>query len=270
VSEQKRIVLGHELTLTYVEQGEASGIPLLLLHGYSDSWRSFTPLLGHLPSSLRAIALSQRGHGDSDKPEGRYDSGVLAADAVRFLDHMGIARAYILGHSMGSLVAQRIGSLHPQRVLGLVLVGAFPNLKHNAAVAELYEAVARLEDPIDPAFVRAFQQDSLSGPVPPAFLDMVVAESLKMPARVWRSALRGLIDEGSPVSLASIAAPTLILWGDRDRFAVRSDQDALLSGIAGSRLGVYPGVGHAPNWEKPAEVAADVTTFITDRVRAVT
>ena len=53
------------VTLQYVEQGDPAGIPVLLLHGATDSWRSFEPVLPHLPSSIRAFALTQRGHGDA-------------------------------------------------------------------------------------------------------------------------------------------------------------------------------------------------------------
>src|SRR5262245_28467253 len=64
----KTAVLASAIALDYVEQGDASGMPLILLHGYTDSWRSFQPLLAALPKWIRAIAISQRGHGDSDKP----------------------------------------------------------------------------------------------------------------------------------------------------------------------------------------------------------
>lgn len=61
----KTIELPNRVKLQYVEQGDSSGVPVILLHGITDSWRSFEPVLPHLSASVRAFAVSQRGHGDS-------------------------------------------------------------------------------------------------------------------------------------------------------------------------------------------------------------
>src|SRR5215470_1584876 len=168
--ETKTAILASGIALDYVEQGDPSGLPLVLLHGYTDSWRSYQPLLAALPAQIRAIAVSQRGHGDSDKPRSRYDAALLAADLVDFMDRLGVEAAVIAGHSMGSLVAERFAIDHPHRVRGLVLLGAFRTLKGNPGASALWEEpVATLEDPVDPGFVRDFQQSTLSNPVPSAF-----------------------------------------------------------------------------------------------------
>jgi non-heme chloroperoxidase len=99
--------------LEYVEQGDRSGVPLVLLHGYTDSWRSFEPVLPHLPSDVRAFALTQRGHGDAARPAHRYGPPDFAADVARFMDRLGIGAAVIAGHSMGASVAQRFALDHP-------------------------------------------------------------------------------------------------------------------------------------------------------------
>ena len=88
-------------------------------------------------------------------------------------------------------------------------------------------------------------------------------ESLKVPARVWRAAFEGLFEDDFAAELGAIAAPTLALWGDRDGFARRADQDALVAGIPGARLVVYEGTGHALHWEEPERVAADLTAFVS-------
>jgi non-heme chloroperoxidase len=61
--------------------------------------------------------------------------------------------------------------------------------------------------------------------------------------------------------LQRIRAPALILWGDRDEFISRRDQDALAAALAGSQLVIYPGAGHAPHWEEPERLAADLAAF---------
>lgn len=252
------LTLANGLRLPCVDQGDPGGVPVLLLHGVTDSWRSFTPLLPLLPPSIRAIAVTQRGHRDADQPPDGYGLGALAADALGVLDALGLESAVLAGHSMGAAVAQRVAAAHPDRVRGLLLMGGFHSMAHNAAVHELWEVVARLEDPVDPAFVREFQRSTVASPLAPAFLDMVVGESLALPARVWRALFGGFLADDQVDSLARITAPTVVMWGDRDTICPRADQDVLVRAIPGARLAVVPDVGHALHWENPQTVAAAV------------
>ncbi|MGE0224333.1 MAG: alpha/beta fold hydrolase, partial [Acetobacteraceae bacterium] len=120
------------------------------------------------------------------------------------------------------------------------LIGAFPTLRGNAAVLDLWRDVVRgMTDPVDAAFVRAFQVSTLARPVPASFLDQAVTESLKVPARIWREALEDMLAHDQSASLGRITAPTLIVWGDQDGFASRQDQDRLAGAIAGARLRVH-------------------------------
>ncbi|MGE0129541.1 MAG: alpha/beta fold hydrolase [Blastocatellales bacterium] len=256
------VQLPNGVKLQYVEQGDSSGVPLILLHGITDSWRSFEPALPHLPASIRAFAPSQRGHGDSDHPATGYHPREFAADVAAFMDAFNIKRAVITGHSMGSHMAKRFALDYPDRVLGLVLMGSFFRFRDNPEVAEFRDAVSTLTDPIDPAFALDFQQSTLAQPIPRTYLDTVVRESLKVPARVWRDALEGLREDDHSGELGKIKTPTLIVWGDQDAFCPRGDQDALVAAIAGSRLVVYRGAGHALHWEEPERFAADLTAFI--------
>ena len=247
----KHVDLADGTRLAYVEQGDTNGVPVILLHGYTDSWRSYERVLPHLPQSLRVFAVTQRGHGDSGKPDGEYESRVFARDVANFMDTLGIERAVIVGHSMGSTVAQRFAVDYPQRVRALVLEGAFFPRPANTEVRKFLEEVSTLSDPIDPAFVRDFQKSTLAQPVPPEFFDTVVGEAMKVPARVWRAALQPYLTMDFSTDLANIAVPTLLVWGDRDAFTGRSEQDELSRAIKTSRLVVYEGAGHSPHWEEP-------------------
>lgn len=221
-------------------------------------------MLPHLPHSLRVFAVTQRGHGDSSKPDGDYESRVFARDVAGFMDALGIERAVIVGHSMGSTVAQRFAVEYSGRVRALVLVGAFMPRPANAEVRTFFEEVATLKDPIDPGFARAFQQSTLAQPVPPEFLETVVGESLKVPAHVWHAALRPYLTTDFAADLANVTVPTLLVWGDRDTFTGRNEQDALGSAIATSRLVVYAGAGHSPHWEEPQRFAGQVASFVAE------
>jgi non-heme chloroperoxidase len=107
------------IRLQYVAHGDPAGTPVLLLHGFTDSWRSFELVLPHLPVSIRALALSQRGHGDADRPATGYGPREFAADLTAFMDALGLGRAVVVGHSLSAIIAQRLALDRPERTLGL-------------------------------------------------------------------------------------------------------------------------------------------------------
>lgn len=252
-----------DIRMDYAVQGAAEAPTLVLLHGYSDSWRSYLPLMDALPERFRIVAMSMRGHGDTAKPSNGYSITTFGEDVVAALDALGIGSAVVVGHSMGSLVAQRIAIAYPERVSQLVLIGAFSTIKGNAAVEAFWrDEVAHICDPVDPAFASAFQQSSVAVPLSYGFLENVVAESLKVPARVWQQMLRALLDEDHSDRLQDIAVPSLIIWGDQDVFTGRSEQHLLLNRIPDARLAIYPGIGHAPHWEDTHRASADIAAFI--------
>jgi non-heme chloroperoxidase len=246
----------------YAEQGDPDGEPIVFVHGWPDSWFSYSRILPLLPPAYRAYAIDQRGFGDSERPAAGYSIDQFAADIVAFLDAVGVGRATLVGHSMGSFIARRAAETRPERVGRLVLIGSAVT-PVNEVTREVQEAVRDLEDPIPPEFVREFQASTIQVPVPEPFFEGLVAESLKAPARVWQSALDGVVAFDDAAGLGGIAAPTLIVWGDHDGlFASSEEQKRLASAIPGARLAVYAGTGHSPNWERPERVAADLEAFM--------
>lgn len=264
----RRARLATGVSLPYVDQGSPDGIPVVMLHGLTDSWRSFEPVLPHLPPSLRVLVPTQRGHGDAERPAGGYGMRDFAADVAALMDATGVGPAVLVGHSMGAAVALRFALDHPERTRGLLLLGAFSSGRTNPAMVEFWEStIAGLDDPIDPSLAQEFQQGTLARPIAPGQFELFVRESLKVPARVWRGALEGMLDDDLTAELGQVVAPTLCLWGDRDAFARRVDQDQLLAAIAGARLHVHEGAGHALHWEEPERFAADLAGWIDRKCR---
>lgn len=253
---------GH-LELPYVEQGEHDGIPVLLLHGLADSWRSFEAVLAHLPDSIHALAVTQRGHGSAGRPAVGYEVEDFARDVGNFLDAVGLDRTVIVASSSATFTAQRFAVDNAARVLGLVLIGVPWSLGDMPAARRILESVADLQDPVDPVFVREFVEETAGARVPAEMLESMVGESLKLPARVWRETLAGLIRETPAAATGQIEAPALILWGEHDPFVPKSDQQRLLEALPKSRLVVYESSGHVLHWEQPTRVAADIAEFVT-------
>jgi pimeloyl-ACP methyl ester carboxylesterase len=252
------------VTVEYVETGALGGEPLLLLHGLSDSWHSFLPLLPHLPQGMRALAFSQRGHGQSSKPRTNYGLDDLVADAVAFLDAMHVDRAVVAGHSMGAAVASLLAAKHPRRVAGLALLGAFADFAGNAAVVELRQDVQEMTDPIDSEFARAFQVSTIARMLDDDFIDLVVNDSQALPSFAWRGLIDALMAANLPAAFGKIVAPTTVIWGDCDAFVPHRDQQAIASAIRHATLRVLPDTGHAVHWDRPGETAALLTSLMRE------
>lgn len=264
----KTVELPNQVKLPYVEQGHSSGFPLILLHGYVDSWHSFERVLPHLPNSIHAFTLTQRGHGDASRPTTGYRTHDFAADLLAFMDVLHLDAAVIAGGSSGGFVARRFAIDYPEHTSGLVLVGSPLSLRDKPTVLQMWDStISKLTDPIDPGFVREFIESTFTQPVPKSFLETLVQESLKVPARVWKAILEGLLADDSSEELDKIKAPTLIVWGNQDAIVPRSDQETFLARITDSRLVVYPGTGHALYCEEPVHFASDLTAFIEGLMR---
>jgi non-heme chloroperoxidase len=251
--------------LHYAEQGDPRGEAIVFLHGYSDSWFSFSRVLPWLSPSYHAFALTQRGHGDSDKPQCCYTPDDFAADIDAFMEALGIEEATVVGASTGALFAQRVALSYPHRVRRLVLVAAQTPAHELEALSGLREEVRALEDPVPPEFVREFQKSTIYHPVPQEFLETAISESLKLPAHVWRDYLEQAvlsIDHDYVLELREINLPTLILWGEQDALFPREEQERIAAAIPGATLKVYPESGHAAHWERPEEVVRDLEAFM--------
>ncbi|WP_257459326.1 alpha/beta fold hydrolase [Archangium lipolyticum] len=256
------VQLSTGVQLHYVEQGRQDGPVLVLLHGYTDSYLSFDRVLPILPRRFHVYALDQRGHGDSSRPACCYSQSDFAADVAAFLDSQGIQRAVLVGHSMGSFIAQQVALQYPDRVQALVLIGSAPTVHGNPVAADLMSYVDTLSDPIDPAFVRDFQASTFFRPIPPSFLDTAVSESLKVPARVWQASLAGLIAEDHSARLGEISVPSLVVGGDQDGFFPVSEQRALADALPQGSFALYSRTGHAPHVEQPHRFVHDVMRFL--------
>jgi pimeloyl-ACP methyl ester carboxylesterase len=261
------VLLKTGVRLRYAYQGDPNGTPVILLHGYTDSWFSFSQVLPLLDQKYRVYSLDQRGHGDSDRPVGGYAMQQFAGDVVAFMDAMNIKQATIAGHSMGSFVAQHVAVEAPERVKRLVLVATATTVRNNDLARDLQREVNQLPNPVPEKFVHDFQVSTTFQPLSDEFLHAVVKESLKLPVHVWKEVMAEMISPEASVELKKLKAPTLILWGDRD-FLQRSEQDKLVSELPNAVLKVYQDTGHALHWERPEKFATDLKTFINSDLQA--
>lgn len=270
---EQTILLSTGVTMKYVEQGGTGTVPVIFLHGYTDSWHSFEPVLPYLPETIHVFALTQRGHGHSSKNHDRFHMEDFAADVAAFIRQKGLGKAIIAGHSMGGVVAQQFALDYPELTLGVVIISSAPVFHDKPGVMEFRKEVFSLADPISYAFAEGFQKSTIENAIDPAWLDLFTRESLKLPARLWKEVMTGILSVDFTQKLSTLEQPVLVIWGSKDMICFRSDQDKLVSGISQAKLLVYEGTGHALHWENPERFAGDISRFawsFTYRVNTVT
>jgi pimeloyl-ACP methyl ester carboxylesterase len=253
-----RVTLSNGITLHYATQGPHNGPAVVFLHGYSDSWFSFSRIMPLMPTELRLVAADMRGHGDSDRPPLGYGMHDLAGDVVRMLDALAIPQAVIVGHSMGTFVARKVLELAPDRVSRLVLVSGGPR-GNTPVMLELQRAVNTLADPVDEGFVREFQMSCIGAPVPEDFVEAAIANSRRMPARVWRGIISGMIEFES--ALDKPAVRTLVIGGRQDTVFSVPEQIALARLFPRGELHLIDQAGHSLHWEQPNTFVSALLRF---------
>jgi non-heme chloroperoxidase len=263
----RRVEVEPGVSVPYTDQGASDGATLVLIHGLGDSLRSYEPVQAHLPESVRTLVPSLRGHGDADRPDRGYTPADHVEDIRAVLDDAGVADAVVGGHSSGSQIAQLFALTYPERTRGLVLIGAPGPHPDPGAAARMSSEVDALQDPIDERWLRDFAESTVAGPVPDGFLDVIVAEGSKVPARVYQAAWPGIREFDVSADLHRITVPTLLVWGDQDAVpvATRSAQEQLSEAIPNARLLIYAGAGHSPHWERPERFASDLAAFVGAR-----
>lgn len=256
------VVLDNGLTLAFIESGAREAPPVLLIHGYTDSARDWQPLEPYLAGKFRLIIVDLRGHGSSGKPECCYTRFDLAYDLKLLLDKLRVERVDVVGHSLGSVVAQSFAQLWPQRTRKSILISSTGT---SFGAAGWLADVRRLRDPIDPdsAFMRAWWQQSIAIN-PEAFSSRQRRDAAAIPAAVWQAiADQSLVGVDLASTLVRIRAPTLLIWGGRDSLVTQEGREALQNGIVGSRTRVFQSLGHDLFWEDPAAVAASMLEFLS-------
>lgn len=259
---KKPVRLASGIELSYVELGNPKGRPLLLLHGFTDTSRSWSLIAPYL-SEYRLLVPDQRGHGAADAPPCCYSSHVYADDARQFLDALGIGQAAIVGHSMGSMTAITMAAEYPERFPEIVLIGSTALVPVDRG-GWLYDNSTSLRFPIDPnsEFMREWHPSRQPTPVDAEFAAEAMKEILFVPPHVWRGVMRELSAVPVGRHAADIKARVLILSGGKDPLFPAEHHQSLVKAFPQAEAHVFPELGHNPIWEQPETLAAVIRTFL--------
>lgn len=241
----------------YVEAGQ--GDPVVLVHGLNASTYSFRYIIPELAQRFRVVALDLKGFGHSERPTKSDYSLSTQADVVAgAMTQLGIERAMVVGHSMGGAVAMRLALRHPRRVKRLVLVDSASDreFRRGLGVASFLRPVMYVATPFT-VQSRRYRRLALRAQVhDPALVTPEFVEAHFRPSRMkgHRRALGALMVDrrrDEPLRPEEIGAPTLILWGEHDRFLPPEAGEELAGRIPNARLELVPSAGHLPLEEQP-------------------
>jgi pimeloyl-ACP methyl ester carboxylesterase len=252
------------------EEGPADAPVIVLLHGFTMSLESWDGWAEQLSDNYRIIRYDLLGHGmTGPDPLERYAPDERVEVLGRLLDELGIERATLGGNSFGGLVAWRFAAAHPERVERLILVdsGAY-------SIYGVTENPVPVPDAMR-AYLTAVPMAGVQASAAQIFADLSrlpegrIEQIQQMMARPGNGeAFIGHLEEfvlpDPTEDLGRIVAPTLILWGEADRIVPLDHAARIAAAIPDARLITYPGVGHAPQEEIPAQTAADVRAFLED------
>jgi 3-oxoadipate enol-lactonase len=247
---------------------EGSGPDVVLIAGLGGHGGGWLPQRRALAESLRVTVFDNRGAGRTDSPDESYSIRLMADDTAALLDALGIAKAHVVGASMGGMIAQELAINHPEKVDRLVL--ACSRLKPGP-VRELMGPIDRWlrENGLDRISVSLL---TMPWGMTPTFMqdERRVLERLNLAKRdPYPISRHGYLRQHAAVMahdttgrLARIAAPTLVLVGAEDILTPVRESEALAAAIPGSTLRVLPRGGHGFFGEYPAETNAALREFL--------
>ena len=247
--------------------------PVLLLHGFTGSGETWDPLRAALADAYTTLAVDLPGHGRSGAPAdpSRYALDRTADDLARVLDACGVARAAVVGYSLGGRAALRFAVRHEDRVTALVVESASPGIDDPAERAARVAADAALADAIErdgvPAFVDRWERLPLwasQAALPDAMRARLRAQRLANDPVGLANSLRGAgAGADGPVlgALGALRRPTLVVAGALDGKYVALG-DAIGRAVGGARVVVVPGAGHAVHVEQRDAFGDAVRTFL--------
>jgi pimeloyl-ACP methyl ester carboxylesterase len=246
--------------------------PLLLLHGTSASLHTWEGWTRALKARHRVIRVDLPGYGlTGPAPDGDYSPEHNTRFVVDLLDTLNVDKAVLAGNSFGGQVALDVALAHPDRVEKLILVDAlgYPRNATSVPIGFRVAGIPGLNRWMEVVLPRSMVESSLRNVygdpsrVTPALIDRYFDLSTRAGNRAaLPKRFRFLPTDASAKRIATITIPTLILWGGRDRLIPPDNAERFHRDIAGSRLVVFPALGHVPQEEDPQATVAVVQSFL--------
>ena len=291
----ERIELSTGVALNVCHGGREGGEPILFLHGFPESHRTWRNQLDALSNDYFVIAPDQRGFAGSDRPEGveQYETGKIVQDAMALMDALGIDHFTVAGHDWGGAVAWSTALQHPIRVERLIVVNAPHPLVFQRSLIEDEEQrnasqyIRYLRSPMAEAAITAMGLDSLLEKMLLSHVDATklpeeerrrYIEDWKQPGALtsmlnwYRAAKVEVPSPGEEAGLPlwtrapfpKLRMPTLVVWGLKDPALLPVQLEGLPDLVENLRIVTSPSAGHFIPWEEPGTVTAAIRDFLAE------
>lgn len=243
-----------------VEERGAGEPSLVFLHYWGGTHRTWNKVAAELQSSYRIVTYDMRGWGQSGATENGYSIAALADEATALLQHLGLKKYVLIGHSMGGKVAQLVASRNPAELVGLILVApATPTPSHlpDEAKQQQVHAYDNRDTVIQTiAFLTARTPDAET-------VEQIVQDSLSgTPEAKLAWPISAMLEDISP-EVSKITVPTLVLAGEHDRLdSVEQHRREVIARISGARLEIISDSGHLLPIDEPVRTARAIDQFV--------
>lgn len=253
------------IEINYQQGGE--GFPLLLIHGFTGNLRNWALQAPVLTRSFRMVSFDLRGHGHSEKPTRPedYSLELMAEDAHGLLEHLGIDRCCVIGHSMGGMVAQHLALTHPEPVSALVLVDTAAEI---TSAMRTSDGARLLEIAHDRGMEAVFEEQLRINPMAdqirgqPQLLGLWRQQFLLTSREAYIYCAQAIVGREPLLDkLPAIGVPTLIICGENDDPMVEASR-RMHELVAGSELVIIPGAGHTPQFERAPQFNRVLSEFL--------
>lgn len=269
----QRITLANGLSTRVLDTGGA-GTPVVLLHGLALAIEIWSKVVADLAQAHRVIAFDFPGFGQADRPDGAYDAAFFVDQVVATMDALGLARAHIVGSSLGASTVVRMSVGHQHRLDRAVLMapGGFGRAAHPVLRIPtvpligyplgkptwLSNAYALRLSMADTRFATRDLIDLMNGYTQRAGTHRAFVRTVKAGLGPF-----GVRERPSFAAAAKgLARPTLVLWGEQDRVFPVAQAESARALISDVRVERIDRCGHYPHWEAPARFVDVVSDFL--------
>lgn len=252
------------VTLHYRTDGPPEGPAVVLLNSLGTDLRLWERVMPPLTARLRVVRHDQRGHGLSACPAGPYTIDLLAGDVAALLDHLGIARAAVVGLSVGGMIAQALAAARPDRVAALVLCNTGHRIGPPTLWDERIAAIRQggIEVAADAILARWFAEAFCKAR--PDELAVWRAMLSRTPLEGYLATCAAIRDADLGAVAPTIAVPTLCVAGSQDQATPPALVSELAALIPGARYVEIDGAGHLPCVDKADVLAGHIVDFLKE------
>lgn len=273
---ENSLELDSGIRMTYLTLGPEDGTSIILIHGATDSrlsWFQVAPDLAE--KGYRVYVPELRGHGKTDKPkEDAYTLDEHTEDIKSFIDLLDLKKVNLVGHSLGTFIAEEIAAKYPDLVNSITLIGAGYKVQGNEVIdwvlngdgnsfrgINSYSDDEKIPDEFIKEWTTTVNEDK-------NFAEGIYEQAKELPDYAWKAIFNGLNGQNIEDDLKEIKAPVQVIWGSEDTVFPKNEQTELLANLTNASFVNFTqidGADHNTHWASK-DIASQIADLIEKNV----